>query len=82
MSSDTALDRPRGDVAYAQEFSPREMEVLRLLAQGTYNKQIAHALGIAEATVKVHVKSLLRKMRVLNRTQAAVWALNNGLVRI
>ena len=45
---------------------------------GASNKLIAIRLGIAEATVKVHLKTLLRKIDVNNRTQAAIWAINNG----
>ncbi|HLZ78626.1 MAG TPA: LuxR C-terminal-related transcriptional regulator, partial [Sphingomonas sp.] len=46
---------------------------------GDANKVIARKLGIAEATVKVHVKAILRKLHVLNRTQAAIWVVNQGL---
>lgn len=59
--------------------SPQEMEITRHLAGGTPNKTIAQALDITEATVKAHVKTLMRKIGVANRTQAAIWALNNGL---
>jgi two-component system nitrate/nitrite response regulator NarL len=59
--------------------SPREVEILRCLVNGDSNKMIANRLGITEATVKVHLKSLLRKISASNRTQAAIWALNNGL---
>ena len=45
---------------------------------GASNKMIAIKLGITEATVKVHLKTLLRKIDVNNRTQAAIWAMNNG----
>jgi two-component system nitrate/nitrite response regulator NarL len=44
---------------------------------GSSNKVIAHNLAIAEATVKVHIKSILRKIRARNRTQAAIWAVSN-----
>ena len=53
--------------------SEREWEILNCLALGGSNKAIARELGIAETTVKVHVKSLLRKLQLSNRTQAAVW---------
>ena len=56
-------------------FSERENEILRCLIAGASNKLIARELQIAEATVKVHVKALLRKMQVANRTQAAISAL-------
>lgn len=59
--------------------SDREMEILRCLVNGDPNKVIARALGITEATVKVHLKNLLKKIGVTNRTQAAVWALKNGI---
>jgi two-component system nitrate/nitrite response regulator NarL len=54
--------------------SPREREMLNHLVVGHSNKAIARRLDIAEATVKVHLKSVLRKIRVENRTQAAIWA--------
>jgi two-component system, NarL family, nitrate/nitrite response regulator NarL len=57
--------------------SPREKDMLSHLAAGHSNKLIARELGITEATVKVHLKSVLRKIRVENRTQAAIWALAN-----
>jgi two-component system, NarL family, nitrate/nitrite response regulator NarL len=58
--------------------SEREEQILRDLVKGLSNKIIARKLDIAEATVKVHMKSVLRKIRVANRTQAAIWALENG----
>jgi two-component system nitrate/nitrite response regulator NarL len=58
--------------------SPREFQILRCLTTGMSNKAIARELSISEATVKVHLKALLRKVRVSNRTQAAVWALNHA----
>ena len=64
----------RSDV---DRLSPREREILSYLTEGHSNKGIARILGITEATVKVHLKSLLRKIRVDNRTQAAIWALAN-----
>ncbi|PGH59103.1 DNA-binding response regulator [Azospirillum palustre] len=58
--------------------SKREAQVLRCLQNGSSNKTIANHLRITEATVKIHLKSLLRKIEVSNRTQAALWGLNNG----
>ncbi|WP_335645188.1 response regulator transcription factor [Azospirillum humicireducens] len=52
--------------------------MLRCLQNGSSNKMIANHLRITEATVKIHLKSLLRKIDVSNRTQAALWGLNNG----
>ena len=64
--------------ALAPQLSSREKSVLRCLIIGDSNKCIARKIDIAEATVKVHVKAILRKIRVQNRTQAAIWAVNNG----
>jgi two-component system, NarL family, nitrate/nitrite response regulator NarL len=57
--------------------SAREVEILRYLLNGEPNRGIAQHLTISEATVKVHVKTILRKIKVKNRTQAAIWALNH-----
>lgn len=59
--------------------SEREIETLRFLILGSPNKVIAGHLNISEATVKVHVKAILRKLGAQNRTQAAIWAVNNGI---
>jgi two-component system nitrate/nitrite response regulator NarL len=61
----------------APGLSGREEQILKALAQGQSNKVIARACTITEATVKVHVKAILRKIRVANRTQAAIWAVQN-----
>ncbi len=58
-------------------FSTRELYILRCLTEGSSNKVIARECDIAEGTVKVHVKAIMRKTKVHNRTQAAIWALNN-----
>jgi DNA-binding NarL/FixJ family response regulator len=60
----------------APQLSGREKSILRCLIEGDSNKAIARKLDIAEATVKVHVKAILRKIQVQNRTQAAVWGMN------
>jgi two-component system nitrate/nitrite response regulator NarL len=62
--------------------SARELELLRALVKGKSNKAIARDLAITEATVKVQLKTLLKKVRVNNRTQAAVWALGQGIHRV
>jgi DNA-binding CsgD family transcriptional regulator len=62
----------------APQLSPRERLILCRLIEGASNKSIARKMDIAEATVKVHVKAILRKIRVHNRTQAAIWGINNG----
>ena len=64
--------------AIAPQLSPRETSVLRCLIEGDSNKCIARKIDISEATVKVHIKAILRKIRVQNRTQAAIWGMNNG----
>jgi DNA-binding NarL/FixJ family response regulator len=61
----------------APQLSTREKSILRCLIEGHSNKSIARKINIAEATVKVHVKAILRKIRVQNRTQAAIWGMNN-----
>jgi DNA-binding NarL/FixJ family response regulator len=58
----------------AADLSARELEVLRLVAEGLANKQIAKRLGIAERTVKVHLGSVFRRIGVADRTSAALWA--------
>lgn len=58
--------------------SSREMEVLGWLGEGKSNKEIARLLDISDATVKVHVKAILRKLRVKNRTKAALWVTESG----
>jgi DNA-binding NarL/FixJ family response regulator len=64
-----------------QQLTRREREVLELIALGHSNKRIALALGIAEKTVKTHVGHLLAKLGVSDRTQAALYAVQHGLVR-
>ncbi len=65
-----------------QPLSAREMEVLIYVTQGMSNKEIAHSLGISHQTVKNHVTSILRKLGVEDRTQAAIYALRRGWVRL
>lgn len=60
----------------------REMQVLKLIAEGLYNKEIAERLTISEKTVKNHVSNIFRKIEVSDRTQAAVYAIKNGIVEI
>ncbi|MBX6324075.1 MAG: response regulator transcription factor, partial [Rhodospirillaceae bacterium] len=61
-----------------EPLSPREWQILRCLVDGDSNKLIAKKLAITEATVKVHLKGALRKIKARNRTQAAVWVLNRA----
>ena len=64
--------------SYTPQLSARQQSILGCLIQGDSNKTIARKMAIAEATVKVHVKAILRRIRVHNRTQAAIWAMSNG----
>ena len=60
------------------QLTDRQLAILRRLARGDSNKTIARTCHIAELTVKLHIKSILRKIRVKNRTQAAIWAIQNA----
>ena len=62
--------------------SPREMEIVQYITRGFSNKLIAHKLGISHQTVKNHMTSILRKLDVEDRTQAAIYALRHGWVRL
>ncbi len=62
--------------------SPRELEVLPLIAKGLRNKEIGAALDIAEDTVKIHIKNIFGKMKVIDRTQAVVSASQRGIIRL
>ena len=66
-------------LARDSRLSGRELQILQCLTRGQSNKAIGHALDIAEATVKVHVKRILRKIHASNRTQAALWAVSRGI---
>lgn len=65
--------------ALAGELTGREREILAMIAAGSSNKLIAKELGITEATVKVHVKHLLKKLNFRSRVEAAVWAVSNHI---
>jgi DNA-binding NarL/FixJ family response regulator len=65
-----------------EKLTERETEVLRLIAQGLANKEIANALSIGEKTVKTHVSNIFSKLGVVSRTQAALYAANIGLVNL
>jgi NarL family two-component system response regulator LiaR len=74
------LSHPAAQRPTADPLTEREVEVLRLLAQGSTNKEIAEPLGISEATVRKHVSSILSKLHLASRTQAALFAMREGLV--
>jgi len=65
-----------------QPLSTREMEILTCITRGKSNKEIAQQLGISRQTVKNHMTSILRKLAVNDRTQAAVYALRRGWIRL
>lgn len=60
----------------------RELEVLKLLSVGLYNKEIGKNLGISERTVKNHISNIFKKINVMDRTQAAVFAIRNNLINV
>jgi two-component system nitrate/nitrite response regulator NarL len=60
--------------------SPREREIVRCLARGASNKEIARELDVAESTVKIHVQHILRKLNLSSRVQVVVWAIEQGVV--
>jgi DNA-binding NarL/FixJ family response regulator len=70
------------DDGLISELTSRELEVLRLVAVGQPNKQIAAELAISERTARTHVSRILRKLRLHSRTQAALWAVREGLVDV
>lgn len=74
-----AAQGPAPNTSALEALSGREREILRGIAKGESNKEIARVLGIAEATVKIHVQGVLRKLKVSTRVQAAVIAAENGL---
>lgn len=75
-----AKGRSRATVEYDAHLSEREFEIVNWLARGAPNKVIAGKMSITEATVKVHIKAILKKVGVHNRTQAAIWAVQKGLL--
>jgi two-component system nitrate/nitrite response regulator NarL len=79
VSGQVDTHKPAAASADLEGLSEREVQILRCLLNGHPNKVIAKKLNITEATVKVHLKGVLKKINAANRTQAAIWALNNGL---
>jgi len=70
------------DTSLLMPLSLREMEILQQIAQGKSNKEVAYELGISRQTVKNHMTSILRKLAVNDRTQAAIYALRRGWIRL
>jgi NarL family two-component system response regulator LiaR len=71
-----------GERAAPAGLTERELEVLRLIARGMSNKQIAHELVVSEKTVKTHVSNILAKLHLADRTQAALYAVREGLAEL
>ena len=74
------LEKTKRTVAFVEHLTARETEVVRLMAGGYSNSEIAHALGAAEGTVKNHVSSILQKLGARDRTRAVLKALEAGLL--
>ena len=73
-------DSVRGPRKAALALTPREREVLTLVADGASNRQIASTLAVSERTARTHVSAILAKLGLVSRTQAAMWAVREGLV--
>jgi two-component system nitrate/nitrite response regulator NarL len=80
--ADAMRAAPKGTPAAseANRLTPREREIIVMLARGASNKEIARELELAESTVKIHVQGILRKLNLASRVQAAVYAVEHGLV--
>jgi two-component system nitrate/nitrite response regulator NarL len=81
LLTDRHMPGRRGQTHHFNGLSSREMQILACLVDGDQNKEIANALNISDGTVKVHLKAILKKIRVQNRTQAAIWAMDHGISR-
>jgi two-component system, NarL family, nitrate/nitrite response regulator NarL len=75
------IEREPHPVASMPDLTPREIEIIKFMAEGHSNKTIAGWLDLTEASIKVQIRRLLRKIGATNRTQAAIWAMECGLVR-
>ena len=82
--ADSLRVSPKDNVAVSQvnpdKLSPREREIIVMLAHGASNKEIAHVLDLSESTIKIHVQGILRKLNIAKRVQAAVYAVEHGLI--
>ena len=79
LMQDIAQDKPKG---VGQGLTERELEVLQHIARGMSNKEIAGALVLSEKTVKTHVSNILQKLHLADRTQAALYAVKEGLAKL
>jgi DNA-binding NarL/FixJ family response regulator len=82
LAADVARDADERDGAAAEALTPREIEVLELLAEGLSNKAIATELGVSDQTVKFHVASISGKLGAANRTDAVRLAVRRGLIAL
>ena len=74
LPDDPNLNEPRNKSSGAESFlSPRQLEIMQLLAQGLSNKEIANILGITEGTIRVHLSAIFKAIKVSNRTEATLW---------
>ncbi len=82
--ADSLRAPPKSKVVIADDnldkLSPREREIIIMLAHGDSNKEIARALCLSESTIKIHVQGILRKLNIAGRVQAAVYAVEHGLI--
>ncbi len=76
------MQRPQELPLTEEPLTEREVDVLRLIAQGLSNQEIAEKLVIGEGTVRTHVSNILSKLHLANRTQAALYALREGLASL
>jgi DNA-binding NarL/FixJ family response regulator len=74
--------RPGGSAHLAPPLTERELEVIKALAQGMSDRQIAHSLGISEKTVRNHTSNIYRKLHIYDRTQAVIYAIREGVIDV
>jgi len=74
-----SLQQSSASISLFEKLTKREIEILRHITRGSSNKVIGSSLGITEATVKVHIKNLLKKLSLRTRVEAAVWAVENKI---
>lgn len=80
--ADSLRSSPKESAAVSEpgKLSPREREIIVMLAHGASNKEIARVLNLSESTIKIHVQGILRKLNIAKRVQAAVYAVEHGLI--
>jgi two-component system, NarL family, response regulator YdfI len=79
---ESLVPHPDAEDKLAEELTPREVQVLRLLAEGLVNRQIAERLNISEHTIKFHIGSILAKLQASSRTEAVTRGLRAGLIEL